>query len=74
MDEDPGDITRGDANDNGTITSSDIIYIVNYVFKIGPPPIPTEEVGDVDCTGAITSADVIYLVSFVFKGGPAPCA
>jgi hypothetical protein len=66
--------TRGDVNDNGAITSSDVIYLVNYVFKAGPVPVPVEQAGDVNCNGAISSADIIYLVNYVFKGGPAPCA
>jgi len=29
-----------DANCTGTVTSADIIYLVNYVFKGGPLPCP----------------------------------
>jgi hypothetical protein len=28
----------GDVNCNGAVTSSDVIYLVNYVFKGGVPP------------------------------------
>jgi len=55
------------------ITSSDIIGLVNFVFKGGIGPLPCDESGDVNCTGAVTSADTIALVGFVFKSGPAPC-
>jgi plastocyanin len=63
----------GDVNANGSITSADIIYLVNYVFKGGAAPLPVAAAGDVNCSGAITSADIIYLVNYVFKGGAAPC-
>ena len=63
----------GDVNLNGSYTSADIIYLVNYVFKGGASPQPCEAAGDVDCSGGVTSADIIYMVNFVFKGGPAPC-
>lgn len=63
----------GDVNVNGTITSADIINLVNYVFKGGPPPLPCVAAGDVNCNGAVTSADIINLVNYVFKGGPPPC-
>jgi hypothetical protein len=67
----------GDVNSNGSITSADIIYLVGYVFKGGPPPQagggPCVAAGDVNCNGSVTSADIIYLVGYVFKGGPAPC-
>ena len=60
------------ANNNGSTTSSDIIYLVNYVFKGGPPPLPVVSEGDVNCSATITSSDVIFLVNYVFKGGPTP--
>jgi cysteine-rich repeat protein len=63
----------GDVNNSGTITSADIIYLVNYVFKGQAPPMPCAASGDVNCSGTVTSADIIFLVGFVFKGGPAPC-
>lgn len=66
-------LTPGDVNVDGVVTSADIIYLVNYVFKGGPPPIPCAAAGDVNCDGVVTSADIIYLVNYVFKGGPPPC-
>ena len=63
----------GDVNTSGEITSSDIIYCVNFVFKGGPAPQPCEAAGDVNCNGTVTSSDIIYLVNHVFKGGPVPC-
>lgn len=64
---------RGDVNSSGAINSSDIIYLVNYVFKGGPLPACSGITGDVECSGAVTSSDIIYLVNFVFKGGLPPC-
>jgi len=63
----------GDVNTNGSITSADIIYLVNYVFKGGALPMPCIPSGDVNCSGTVTSADIIYLVNYVFKGGTLPC-
>ncbi len=63
----------GDVNLSGSLTSADIIALVNYVFKSGAPPLPCEAAGDVGCNGTVTSADVIYMVNHVFKGGPPPC-
>jgi len=62
----------GDVNESGTITAADVIYLVNYVFKGGPDPLPVWQSGDVNASGTITSADIIYLVNFIFKGGPPP--
>lgn len=66
-------LLTGDVDTSGTITSSDVIRLVNYVFKGGAVPQPCWVSGDIDCTGAITSADIIVLVNFVFKSGPDPC-
>jgi parallel beta-helix repeat protein len=61
----------GDNNNDGTVTSSDIIILVNYVFR-GLEPSVIFRTGDVDGNSLINSADIIYLVNYVFKGGPAP--
>lgn len=66
-------VTTGDVNVSGSITSADIIVLVNFVFKGGPDPEPCPAAGDVNCSGGVTSADIITLVNFVFKGGAAPC-
>ena len=63
----------GDVNNDGAISSSDIIYAVGYVFKGGPEPTPCVAVGDVDCSGMITSSDIIEIVNYVFKSGPPFC-
>ncbi len=64
-------ISLGDCNRDAQVNISDVIYLVNYLFKYGPAPNPAE-VGDVDCSGSITVSDVIYLINYFFKGGPAP--
>jgi hypothetical protein len=66
-------VVSGDVNLSTTVTSSDIIIVVNFVFKGGVAPLPCTANGDVNCNGFVTSADIITLVNFVFKGGPAPC-
>jgi hypothetical protein len=63
----------GDLDVSGTITASDIIASVNYVFKSGSEPAPCEASADVNCSGSVTSSDVIYLVNHVFKSGADPC-
>ena len=63
----------GDVNLSGSLTSADIIYLVNHVFKGGAAPLPCSASGDVNCNGSVTSADVISMVNHVFKGGPVPC-
>lgn len=66
-------VVSGDLNTSGTVTSADIIVLVNFVFKGGATPQPCAANGDVNCSGSVTSSDIIVLVNFVFKGGAAPC-
>ena len=63
----------GDTDGSGGISTADIIYLVNKIFRAGPDPIPCLAAGDVNCTGNISPADIIYLVNFVFKDLDPPC-
>jgi hypothetical protein len=62
----------GDVNESGFISAADIVYMVVFVFKSGPPPLCSPTQGDVNCNGATSASDIIYLVQHVFKGGPPP--
>jgi subtilisin family serine protease len=63
----------GDVSNDGSVTSQDIIGMVNYLFKSGTAPQPVPQVGDVDCSRALTSSDIIRLVNYIFKSGAVPC-
>jgi subtilase family serine protease len=64
---------RGDANADGKLSISDVVYIINYLFKGGPVPVPTIEVADINFDGKVSVSDVIYLINYLFRGGPLPC-
>lgn len=61
----------GDADSNGSITISDAVYLINYIFAGGPAPNPIC-LGDADNNGSVTISDAVYLVNYIFAGGPAP--
>ena len=63
---------HGDANHDGTIDISDVVYLISYIFSGGPEPSPTAA-GDSDCSGTIDISDAVYMISYIFSGGPAPC-
>ena len=63
---------RGDPNADFKVNVTDVIYLVNYFFKGGPPPIPGLFSADVNCDSLRNVTDVIYLVNYLFKGGPKP--
>ncbi len=66
------DFLSGDADNSGSITISDAVYLINYIFSGGPAPCPLRN-GDADCSGSVTISDAVYLIAYIFSGGPAPC-
>lgn len=62
----------GDANGDTIVNVADAVFLINYVFKSGPPPDPLEA-GDANCDLSVNVADAVYIISYVFKNGPAPC-
>lgn len=62
----------GDANGDGDVNIGDGVFIINYVFKSGPPPVPIQA-GDANCDGDPNVGDAVYIINYVFKEGPAPC-
>jgi len=67
-------LQRGDSNFDGIVLVSDLVYMVDYLFKGGPGPIPIEEAGDFSCVDGINVEDLTDMVTFLFKGGnPCPC-
>ncbi len=66
-------VLAGDMDGEPELNVADLTYLVDYLFKGGPPPVPLKA-GDLDeCIGDINVADLSYLVDYLFRGGPAPC-
>lgn len=65
------DVVCGDVNGDASINILDVTYVINYLYKGGPPPDPPEA-GDVNNSGDINILDVIYLINYLYKGGPEP--
>ena len=62
----------GDANQSGSVNLSDAVYIINYVFRDGEPPMPYAS-GNVNCDASVNISDAVYLINYIFSGGHAPC-
>ena len=63
----------GDVNDDGVIDLGDVLYLINYLYKGGPEPLPLWIVGDVNCDILVDLGDLLYLINYLYKGGPEPC-
>jgi hypothetical protein len=64
-------ILVGDANSDGSLNVSDLVYLINYLFKGGSAPNPLL-LADLNNDEYLTVSDVIYLINYLFKGGPSP--
>jgi subtilisin family serine protease len=62
----------GDVNDDNDVNVADAVFLINYIFKGGPPPIRKGE-GDANCDGGTNVADAVYIINYVFRSGPEPC-
>ncbi|MCP4568847.1 MAG: hypothetical protein GY841_14815 [FCB group bacterium] len=62
----------GDVNNDCCPSIGDAVYLINFVFKEGPQPIPLSS-GDVNCDGRINVGDAVYMINFIFKSGDWPC-
>lgn len=63
----------GDVDGSGSIDISDPIYLLNYIFAVGPAP-ADDSGGDVDCDGHTTITDAVYMIYYIFSDGDVPCA
>jgi hypothetical protein len=61
----------GDANGDGKVDPGDVVFLLNYLFRDGPPPQPLAA-GDVNGDCEVDAADVVYLISYLFRGGSKP--
>jgi hypothetical protein len=62
----------GDANADGVVNVADVVFVVNFLYRGGDPPIPMEA-GDANCDEIVNVADVVYLVNYLYRGGDPPC-
>lgn len=67
------DYVCGDADGSSSVTISDAVLLIGYIFSGGPAPSPLVA-GDADCSGSVTISDAVYLIAYIFGGGAAPCA
>lgn len=61
----------GDINSDNNVLLSDIVTIINFLFKSQPAPNPSCR-ADANADGSVLLSDIVHLINFLFKSGPAP--
>jgi len=61
----------GDADNSGSIDISDVMYLIDYLFKGGSEPEPMFA-GDSNNDNKVSISDVVYLINYLLKGGQKP--
>jgi subtilisin family serine protease len=65
-------VSRGDANNSGTINILDATYLISFLYKSGPAPTPDYLMGDANCSGVVSILDVTYIQAYLYGGAPIP--
>lgn len=61
----------GDANNDRVVDQGDIVFLMEYLYRGGPPPCIPES-GDANADCLVTAGDIVYLITYLYRGGPPP--
>lgn len=63
----------GDADGSGSISMTDVVYIIDFIFGDGPYPTPHPVgSGDADGNFRVSNTDAVYIINWIMGGGPPP--
>jgi len=66
------DMGCGDINGDNRINIADAIFMINYLYREGPPPEIFAK-ADVSCDGELNLPDVLVLINYIFREGYLQC-
>jgi len=61
----------GEVNGDGAINIGDVVFVINYIFREGPPSEPQSR-SDANGDGAVNIGDPVFIISYIFREGPPP--
>jgi hypothetical protein len=62
----------GDVNNMNGVEAGDVVYLISYLFRGGPPPCDPIERADANNDCVIGGSDVNYLIEYLLGGGDRP--
>jgi hypothetical protein len=68
-----GSYIRGDVNYDQRIDGADVVYLLNFLFRKGPIPLPYFS-GDANADDSVDGADIVFLINYLYREGPPPAA
>lgn len=62
-------IVCGEINGDAIINIADVVYLINYIFRDGPPPVNLSA-ADTNANGDVDVGDAVVLVNYIFRNEP----
>ena len=62
----------GDVTGDSLVNVSDMVYLIDWIGRGGPPP-PDTVAANMDLCNSADIGDLAYLIDWIFRGGPPPC-
>jgi hypothetical protein len=62
---------EGDVNGDSVVNAVDVVFLINYLFLVGPAPNPPVA-GDINGDCFIGISDIIWLINYLYLYGPPP--
>lgn len=61
----------GDADNDGIVSIGDAVFLIDRIFRGGPPAVCCAE-ADADASGGQGIGDLTYIIAYIFSGQPPP--
>ncbi|MCP4702971.1 MAG: S8 family serine peptidase, partial [candidate division Zixibacteria bacterium] len=65
----PSEFCSGDLDNSEDTDILDVVYLINYIYKDGPPPDPIEA-AEINGIPPPNILDIVYLINYIYKDGP----
>ncbi len=65
---------RGDFDGDHAVDLRDVVLLINFLLRGGPPPAIASDQADWDCDGVYDILDLAAAIDYTFRGGAGPCS